>query len=140
MKFEGKLIKEKGERYWGISFPEVGVFTQGKTKKEAYEMIKEAIELVVVDFDSSFRVDIEPIDSISFFIIPNHVGPILALILKQKRIEMGLTIKDVTMRLGQTSPNAYGRYENGKNIPTLKKFDELLTAINPKTSSILKIS
>ena len=139
MKFEGKLSKEKGEKYWGISFPEIGVFTQGKTKKEAYEMIKEAIELIV-DFDDDFKVDVEPIDSISFFIIPNHVGPILALILKQKRIEMGLTIKDVTMRLGQTSPNAYGRYENGKNIPTLKKFDELLTAINPNTSSILKIS
>ena len=50
MKFEGKLIKEKGEKYWGSSFPEIGIFTQGKTKKEAYEMIKEAIELVV-DFD-----------------------------------------------------------------------------------------
>ena len=139
MKFEGKLVKEKGEKYWGVSFPEIGVFTQGKTKREAYEMIKEAIELIV-DFDDDFKVDIEPIDSTSFFIIPNHIGPILALILKQKRIETGLTIKDVTMRLGQTSPNAYGRYETGKNIPTLKKFDELLTAINPKTSSVLKIS
>ena len=139
MKFEGKLVKEKGEKYWGISFPEIGVFTQGKTKKEAYEMIKEAIELVV-DFDNDFRVDIEPIDNTSFFIIPNHIGPILALILRQKRIEMGLTIKDVTVRLGQVSPNAYGRYESGKNIPTLKKFDELLAAINPNVSSILKVS
>ena len=138
MKFEGKLIKEKSEKYWGVSFPEIGVFTQGKTKKEAYEMIKEAIELVV-DFDEDFKVDIEPIDSTSFFIIPNHIGPILALILKQKRIETGLTIKDVTAKLGQTSPNSYGRYETGKNIPTLKKFDELLTAINPKASSVLKI-
>ena len=52
---------------------------------------------------------------------------------------MGLTIKEVTMKLGQSSLNAYGRYETGKNIPTLKKFDELLTAINPNVSSILKI-
>ena len=101
-------------------------------------MIKEAIELVV-DFDKNFRVDIKPIDNTSFFIIPNHIGPILALILRQQRIEMGLTIKEVTMKLGQSSLNAYGRYETGKNIPTLKKFDELLTAINPNVSSILKI-
>ena len=139
MKFEGQLIKEKGEKYWGVAFPEIGVFTQGKTKKEAYQMMKEAIELIV-DFDDDFKVNIEPINNTSFFIIPNHMGPILALILKQKRLEMGLTIKDVTARLGQTSPNAYGRYESGKNIPTLTKFDELLTAINPNTSSILKIT
>ena len=47
MKFEGQLIKKKGEKYWGVAFPEIGVFTQGKTKKKAYEMIKEAIELIV---------------------------------------------------------------------------------------------
>ncbi|MCY4524231.1 MAG: type II toxin-antitoxin system HicB family antitoxin [Halobacteriovoraceae bacterium] len=138
MKFEGKLIKNKGDKYWGVEVPEIGIFTQGKTKKDAYKMIKEAIELVV-NLDN-FEVKIEPGNNGVFFIIPNNIGPILALILKQKRIDNGLTVRDVAMRLGQMSPNSYGRYESGKSIPTLEKFDELLTAINPNSSSILKVS
>lgn len=60
--------------------------------------------------------------------------------LKQKRLEAGLTIQDVTKRLGKVSPNAYQRYETGKSLPTLTKFNELLTAINPNISSVLKIA
>ena len=138
MKFEGKLIKNQGDKYWGVEVPEIGIFTQGKTKKDAYKMIKEAIELVV-NLDN-FEVKIEPGNNDTFFIIPNNIGPILALILKQKRIDNGLTVRDVAMRLGQTSPNSYGRYESGKSIPTLEKFDELLAAISPNSSSILKVS
>ena len=138
MKFEGKLIKEKGDQYWGAEVPELGVYTQGKTKKDTYKMVKEAVELVV-DFEN-FEVSIEPGGNESFFIIPNNIGPVLALILKQKRLDNGLTIRDVAMRLGQSSPNSYGRYESGKSIPTLEKFDELLAAISPDLSSILKVS
>ena len=102
-------------------------------------MIKDAIQCVI-DFDDDFKVKIEPINKTSFFIIPNHIGPILSLILKQKRIEAGLTIQEVSKRLGKTSSYAYHRYETGKNLPSLAKFNELLTAINPNISSILKIA
>ena len=66
-------------------------------------MIKEAIELVI-DIEG-FRIVIEPKNNRTFFMcLPSHIGPILALILKQKRIDNGLTIRDVAHRLGQTSP------------------------------------
>ena len=106
-------------------------------EKDACEMAKEAIELVV-DLDG-FKVTIEPGQNNDFFIIPNNIGPILAMILRQKRIYNGLSIRDVASRLGQSSSNSYGRYENGKSIPTIEKFDELLAAIDPDSSSILKV-
>ena len=101
-------------------------------------MAKEAIELVVNL--EGFEVVIEPAQNNNFFIIANNAGPILAMILRQKRIDNGLSVRDVARRLGQSSPNAYGRYENGKSIPTIEKFDELLAAIEPGLSSILRVA
>ena len=123
---------------WGVDMPEIGIFTQGRTKKEACQMAKEAIELVVNL--EGFKVTIEPAQNNNFFVVPNNTGPIFAMILRQKRIEHGLSMRDVASRLGQSSPNSYGRYENGKNIPTIEKFDELLAAIDPGLSSILRVA
>lgn len=138
MKIEGKLEKKAGEKLWGVDIPEIGIFTQGRTKKEAYNMAKEAIELVVNL--EGFKVTIEPVQNNKFFIIPNNIGPILAMILRQKRVDNGLSIREVADRLGQSSPNSYGRYENGKSVPTIEKFDELLAAIDPGLSSILRVA
>ncbi len=138
MKIEGKLEKKAGEKIWGVDIPEIGIFTQGRTKKEAYEMAQEAIELVVEL--EGFKVTIEPGQNNSFFVIPNKIGPILAMVLRQKRVDNGLSIRQVADRLGQSSPNAYGRYETGKSIPTIEKFDELLAAIDPGSSSILRVA
>lgn len=138
MKIEGKLEKKAGEKIWGVDIPEIGIFTQGRTKKEACKMAKEAIELVV-DLEE-FEVTIEPAQNNILFILPNKIGPILAMILRQKRIDNGLSVRDVARRLGQSSPNSYGRYENGKSIPTIEKFEELLAAIDPDSSSILKVA
>lgn len=138
MKIEGQIVREKGEKLWGVEILDIGIFTQGKTKKEAYDMAKEAIELTV-NLDD-FNVTIEPQDNNTFFVVPNNVGPILAMILKEKRTEKGLSIRDVAERLGQSSPNSYSRYETGKSIPSLSKFDELLRAIDSRLSSIIKVS
>ena len=138
MKIEGKLEKKAGEKIWGVDIHEIGIFTQGRTKKEAFKMAKEAIELIVNL--EGFEVVVKPAQNNSFFIIPNNTGPILAMILRQKRVDSGLSIRDVARRLGQSSPNSYGRYENGKNIPTIEKFDELLAAIDPGLSSVLRVA
>ena len=123
---------------WGVDIPEIGIFTQGRTKKDACQMAKEAIELIVNL--EGFKVSIEPGLNNNFFVVPNNTGPIFAMILRQKRIEHGLSMRDVASRLGQSSPNSYGRYENGKNIPTIEKFDELLAAIDPGLSSVLRVA
>ena len=138
MKIQGKLVKEKGEKYWGVEIPSIGIYTQGKTKKDAYVMAKDAIE-ILVDKDG-FEVEIEPGRNSDFFIVPSKIGPILSLILKQKRIDRGLTIEKVVENLGQTSQNAYWRYESGASSPSFEKFDQILKAINPKSSAVLIIS
>ncbi len=137
MKIRGQLVKEKKDKYWGVEIPSIGIYTQGKTKKEAYFMAKDAIETLVNK--ANFNVNIEPNNGLHFFVVPNKIGPLLALILKQKRIDRGLTIEKVVKNLGQTSQNAYWRYESGASSPSFEKFGQILKAIDPKSSAVLTV-
>ena len=138
MKIEGRLIKQSGDTYWGAELPEIGVFTQGKTKKQAYAMVKEAVELVVGL--KGFKVSVEPAGLGKFYVAPSHIGPIVALILKQKRLEQGMGLQDVCNRLDALSLHSYRRYEAGTLVPSIQRFDEILMAINPSSENILKVS
>ena len=134
MKIQGNLKKAAKDKYWGVEIPSIGVYTQGKTKKDAYFMAKDAIEALVDK--KGFEVEIEPTEKLIFFVVPNEVGPILSLILRKKRINSGLTIKKVVKRLGQKSQNAYWRYESGESSPSFEKFDQILKAINSSSVQI----
>jgi len=46
----------------------------------------------------------------------------------------------VARRLGQKSPNAYARYEQGRSVPTVEKLNELMRAIDPGIEPILKVA
>ncbi len=134
MKIQGNLKKAAKDKYWGVEIPSIGVYTQGKTKKDAYFMAKDAIEALVDK--KGFEVEIEPTEKLIFFVVPNEVGPILSLILRKKRINSGLTIEKVVKRLGQKSQNAYWRYESGESSPSFEKFDQILKAINSSSVQI----
>ena len=138
MKIQGNLVKEQDDKYWGVEIPSMGIYTQGKTKKDAYSMAKDAIETIINKDD--FEVVIEPGQGLDFFVVPNNIGPILSLILKQKRIDRGLTIEKVVKNLDRTSRNTYWRYESGALSPSFEKFDKILKAINPKSSTVLIVS
>ncbi|MHB1847073.1 MAG: helix-turn-helix domain-containing protein, partial [Deltaproteobacteria bacterium] len=41
----------------------------------------------------------------------------------------GLSLAEVSRRLGQRSRNAYARYEQGLSVPTIDKLEKLLSAV-----------
>ena len=45
MRFAGRMAKAGS--WWAIEVPDLGAFSQGKTKKEAYAMIRDAIESMI---------------------------------------------------------------------------------------------
>ncbi len=51
-----------------------------------------------------------------------------------------MTLAEVARRLGQKSPNAYARYEQGKSLPTVEKLYKLMKAIDPSFEPILKVA
>ncbi len=134
----GYLIPpKKKEKWWGVEVPSLGIHTQGKNRKDSYEMAKDAI---VTLFDGQDIVlGVEPLGESNFLVSVKMTEELLALILRRLRATSGLKIMDIAKRLGSASPNSYAQYEQGKTMPSLEKLSEILEAINPKYEPMLKI-
>jgi len=62
---------------------------------------------------------------------------VTAFLLRRQRVKHGLTLVEVTRRLGAKSLNSYARYEQGKAVPTMEKFSHLLSALSPCNDFVL---
>ena len=133
MRFGGRIIKSG--RYWAIEVPLLGVVTQGRTKKEAYEMIADAIEALVNK--DGFKVDVYPGKGEYFEVHSQDLAAMIAFLLRRQRVKHGLSLAEVASRLGSSSFNTYARYEQGKSVPTVEKFNQLLSAVSPERDFVL---
>lgn len=128
MYFIGKQWKDG--RHWLISVPSLDVMTQAKTKRDAFRMLKNAIKLLVNK--KGFHVQIHP-QRDDFFIVEGHPAKDwVALMLKRQRVKNNISLDELSRRLGVKSINAYAQYEQGKNLPSLTKIQEFLSAMNAK--------
>lgn len=126
MRLSGKLYN--GEKYWPIEVPMLGVFTQGKSKRDAYFMIADAIEELI--HHPGFKITVFPGKGDYFEIAASDESMLVAFMLRRERLRSGLTLRQVAERLGAKSVNAYARYEQGRAMPTLPKLSELLAAVS----------
>ena len=133
MRFGGRIIKSG--RYWAIEVPILGVVTQGRTKKEAYEMIADAIESLVNK--EGFKVDVYLGKGEYFEVYSQDLSAMIAFLLRRQRVKHGLSLAEVAGRLGAKSLNTYARYEQGKSVPTVEKFSQLLSAVSPERDFVL---
>jgi len=133
MRLAGQVFKTDG--FWAIEVPILDVITQGRTKKEAFEMIADAIEALVNQ--RGFKVEVFVGKDSYFEIGSPQVAVLTALLLRRHRIKHGLTLFDVRKRLGAKSHNTYARYEQGRSVPTIVKLHELMTAVSPDKDFVL---
>jgi len=136
MRFAGHVAK--AGKWWAIEVPDLGAFSQGKTKKEAYAMICDAIEAMVGK--PGFTVDVRHGRDSYFEVGSTEDAALVAFFLKQQRGLSGKTLEQVARNLGQTSVNAYARYEQGASVPTIDKLTELLRALEPDADFVLRKS
>lgn len=138
MRIEGRLIPPRGkkDKYWGVEIPLLSVFTQGKSRNDAYAMAADAIEILIGK--KGFKAICAPTGKNTFTVSSNDTSTFVAFVLSRVRETYGLTAREVAQRLNSKSPNAYARYEQGKAVPTVKKLEELLRAIDPKLEPVLK--
>jgi ribosome-binding protein aMBF1 (putative translation factor) len=64
----------------------------------------------------------------------------ISLLLQRQRQKSGLSLAQVSERLGASSRNAYARYERGVTVPTVEKLDELLKAVAPNRDIVVRES
>ena len=136
MRFPGKIKKDG--KFWLVEIPAFDALTQGRTKREAFEMAKDLIETMAGV--KGFRATVYPTGGATFEIGANRVGVLLALLLRRQRERHGLTLQEAAERLGQRSRNAYARYEQGRAMPTVEKLEQLLKAIAPDQKIVWHIA
>ena len=118
----------KSESFWVIEIPALNVVTQGHTKKDAYFMIRDAVEMLINK--KGFKTETVPLNKSEFLFGSNDSGALIAFLLKQQRHKHGLSLSDMAERLGVASKNAYAQYEQGKNLPSLTKLQNFLEAMS----------
>lgn len=133
MRFAGRVFK--AGKYWAIELPILDVATQGRTKKEAYEMIADAVESLVNK--KGFKVRVFGAKGKAFEIGASDQGALTALLLRRMRQKAGLSLEEVAARLGSKSPNSYARYEQGRSVPSVAKFAELFSAVAPNREFVI---
>jgi Helix-turn-helix domain len=137
MIFEGKVTAPtRGSRHWEVKIQQLGIFTQGKSEKDAYAMAADAVETLVDD--KGFKVDVVPIGSGRFLVRATDSRPLIARWLYRMRIGNGLTLREAAARLGATSSEAWARYESGRASPTMDKLAELIRAVEPDADFVLR--
>jgi hypothetical protein len=60
-----------------------------------------------------------------------------AFILQRLRQSSGKSLAEVAQAMGRASKNAYARYEQGRAVPTIEMFDDLLRAVSNDTTLII---
>lgn len=138
MRFEGRVWKDKGNRFWLIEIPLLDVMTQGTSRENALRMLADAIEGLVDR--KGFKVNVRIATRAEITVGANQEGLLIALMLKRQREAHQLTLMEVARRLKSKSPNAYARYEQGKSVPSVEKLNELMKAIDPGFEPILKVA
>lgn len=126
MRFEGRIWKDG--KYWLVEIPVLDAMTQGRTKKEAFEMAADLVE-TLVDV-KGFTVRVYPLPQDRFELASDNSRLMVALMLKRQRQRHGLSLAQVARKLKASSRNSYARYEQGRSMPTVEKLAELLSAVS----------
>jgi len=133
MVVSGKLWKEGN--MWVIEIPLLSVVTQGTSKKDAYEMIVDALKSLINKRNCKIKV-IEYGKSVFAIVAQDKI--LIPFILKRRRLISGLTQAQVTKRLGLKSVNSYAQYEQAAVTPTVAKMIVFLKAMEPKIDYALE--
>lgn len=133
MRFAGRIFRI--DKYYAVEVSILGIVSQGRTRKEAYEMIADAVESLVDKLD--FRITVYPGKGEYFEISASDETALTALLLRRQRMKAHLTLAQVAERLGVKSLNTYARYEQGRSTPTLHQLLRLMSAVKPKGDLVI---
>lgn len=141
MELEGKIWKDG--KFWLVEVPAIEVMTQGKSQKEALQMIEDAIEgLMNCYFPNEakdFKITAKDYKKGIIGVSSSNNSLMLAFSLRRQRELSKSTVREVSERLGSNSPNAYAKYEKGGVRISLDQYERLLYAVNPKRPLRLRV-
>jgi hypothetical protein len=135
MMITGRLWKDG--TWWLAESKIADVCTQGRSRKGAARMLADAFETLIdrpgckVSVTDDGRADGE------VTIEATEPAALAAFVLQRLRQSSGKSLSQVAQAMGRSSKNAYARYEQGRAVPTIEMFDELLRAVSSETTLII---
>lgn len=136
MRFEGRIWKDG--KHWLVEVPELAAMTQGRSRAEAFEMIKDLVATMANE--PELEVTVHPCSDDRFEIGGNDVKTLVALLLRRQREKRGISLAEAAKLLEQKSRNAYARYEQGQTVPTVEKLEKLLKALAPDQELVWRLA
>ena len=133
MRFSGNIYKDG--RFWLAEIPILDLMTQGRTKREAYEMVADMLDIMVNQKD--FEITVFKGKKDTFEVGSSDAKYFVRLLLQRKRELSGLSLSQVASRLGMSSRNTFARSEQGKSVPSVEKLNDLLRAVCPETDIVI---
>lgn len=134
MRFEGRLTRDG--RWWLAEVPLLDAITQGRTRREAFEMIKDWLETAINR--EGFSATVHARGRSDFELEGSDAAAMIALLLRRRREASGASLREMATRLGSSSRNSYARYERGEAVPTVETLDALLRATSPGGDFVIR--
>ena len=137
VKFEGRVTREGS--HWAVYVPALDIYTQGKSRRDAMVMIKEAVVLILDK--EGVDVAVSPLSGDRFIVHakrPDDDRYLMALMLKNQRAKYGLSISQVASRLA-ISKNAYAQYEQARAVPSIAKVEAFIHAMSNRAHVVLDV-
>ncbi len=138
MNLEGRIWKSLTSRYWLVEVPDLDIVTEGTSRRDAADMLRDAVESLVNR--SRFRVLVTVERDGRCRVGSNDDAILMAFMLRRLREREGLSVRQVARRLGAKSANAYAQYETGRVAPSIDTLSRLLAALNPAFQPILRVA
>ena len=133
MRLRGRFYKS--EKFWLAEIPLLDAMTQGRTRRELFEMVVDLVETLVDR--PAFSAQVHPGKNGEFELSASDFQALIGVVLRRQRERSGLSLADVAERLGAKSRNAYARYERGTTMPSVTKLSELIQAVSPGGDVVL---
>ncbi|HEY4183145.1 MAG TPA: helix-turn-helix transcriptional regulator [Kofleriaceae bacterium] len=132
MIFVGDLWKDRGR--CAAAFDPLQGYGAGKTPDEACADLTKWILWVARHrgMDLGFRVTVTHNDQNTVYVTANDSLRLLALVLIEQRMFTGLSLADVSEKIGAKSRNTYAQYEQGKREPSFSQLTRLLAVVAPR--------
>jgi hypothetical protein len=135
MMIAGRLWKDGT---WWLAESEIAdVCTQGRSRKDAAAMLADAFETLIDRPSCKVTVTDYGRSDGELTIEASEPGVLAAFVLQRLRQSSGKSLSEVAQAMGRASKNAYARYEQGRAVPTIEMFDELLRAVSVDATLII---
>lgn len=125
MKVRGSIWRSGNA--WEVECLSLQANTQGRTRADALDMMKDWVQTVIGD--ESFEFDVEMDGKDEFVMTFPNPKPILALMVERNRAVSGLSLRDIAELMGKKSASSVTSLLSGKHDPGFETLSRLFAAL-----------